>query len=136
MLSQIRLIVVLGAICALLAVTGALPRPSAAGGCGPTVKESLSGAALNGVVPQGEARADESQFLCGGSTILTVQVKNVNLPDGTVLGVSVDFTPLGTITLSRQQGTLSVNVGHTAFSHDNVRVTNAGTVILIGGFFQ
>ena len=107
------------------------------GGCsGPTVTEQLSGPALNGVVPEGRAQADESQYLCGGSTILTVQVKNVNLPDGTVLSVSLDFTHIGTITLSRQEGTMTANLGHFAVSNDEVRVANAGTVILIGPFFK
>jgi hypothetical protein len=127
---------VLGALVALVATAGVPALPAAAGGCGPTVKETLSGPAFNGMVPQGEARADESRFLCGGDTILTVQVKNVNLPDGAVLPVSVSFTPVGAITLSRHEGTMIVDVGHTAFSHDNVRVNYAGTTILIGGFFQ
>src|SRR4051794_21806946 len=111
MLARFRLLVVLTALLALLAGVSASPQPAVAGGCGPTVKEALSGPAFNGVVPEGRATADESQFLCGGDTILTVQVKNVNLLDGTVLDVSLDFTPEGTITLRRMEGTLSVNLG-------------------------
>ncbi len=119
-----------------LSLTPGLSARGTAGGCGTTVKEILSGPAINGVVPEGEARADESRFLCGGNTILTVQVKKVNLPDGTVLGVSLDFFPLGTITLSRGEGTLVTNLGHFAVSNDEVRVTNNGTTILIGPFFR
>jgi hypothetical protein len=100
------------------------------------VTEQLSGPAINGVVPEGRAIADEKQFPCGGSTILTVQVKKVNLPDGTVLDVSLDFTPIGTITLSRQEGTMTADLGHFAVSNDEVRVANNGTVILIGPFFR
>ncbi len=110
--------------------------PVTAGGCGTTVKETLSGPAINGVVPEGEARADESRFLCGGDTILTVQVKKVNLPDGTVLGVTLDFQSIGTITLSRGEGTLSVNLGHFAVSNDEVAVYNGTTQILIGSYFR
>ena len=103
---------------------------------GGTVKETLTGPAINGVVPEGEALADESRFASGGPTILTVQIKKVNLPDGTVLGVTLDFTPIGSITLSRQEGTLQTSLGHFAVSFDQVRVNNGSTTILTGGFFQ
>jgi hypothetical protein len=32
------------------------------------LKETLSGAAIGGMVPEGQALADESQFAAGGST--------------------------------------------------------------------
>ncbi len=136
MLRRFHVIALVVALLALVAVTFMPARPAAAGGCGPTVKEALSGPALNGVVPEGQAQADESQFLCGGTTTLTVQVKNVNLPDGTVLPVSLDFTPVGTITLSRSEGTLVTNLGHFAVSFDQIRVNYNGSTILIGGSFQ
>src|SRR5689334_2027480 len=85
---------------------------SLAASTGGTLKETLSGVAIGGVVPEGQALADESQFAGGGSTILTVQVKKVNLPDGTVLPVSLDFTPVGSITLSKGEGTLRASLGH------------------------
>ena len=100
------------------------------------MKEILSGPAINGVVPEGEAIADESRFLCGGDTILTVRIKKVNLADGTVLGASLDFEPLGTIALSRGEGTLTANLGRSAVSNDEVRVNQGDTVILIGPFFR
>jgi hypothetical protein len=103
---------------------------------GGTVKETLTGSAIGGVVPEGQALADESQYLAGGSTILTVQIKKVNLPNGTVLPVSLDFTPVGSITLSNGEGTMSANLGHFAVSRDQVRVKNNGVTILSGGFFQ
>jgi len=103
---------------------------------GGTLKERLSGPAINGVVPEGLAIADESQFSSGGSTILTVRVKNINLRDGTVLGVTLDFTPVGSIKLSGGQGSMSANLGHFGVSRDQVRVKNGDTQILIGGFFQ
>jgi hypothetical protein len=111
-----------------------------AAGSGGTAKETLTGPAINGVVPEGQALADMSQFLTGGDTIMTVQVKKVNLPDGTVLAVTLDFTPIGNITLSRNEGTLVKNLGHFGVSRDQVRVYNGtdttGTPILSGGFFQ
>ena len=108
-----------------------------AGSSGGTVKETLTGAAIGGVVPQGQALADQSNFLRGASTTLTVQIKTVNLPDGTVLTVTLDFTPVGIITLQGQQGALATSLSHFAVSRDQVRVNRSdGTTILIGGFFQ
>jgi hypothetical protein len=104
---------------------------------GGTVKETLTGPAIGGVVPEGQALADESQYLSGGSTILTVQVKKVNLADGTVLKVSLDGTPVGSITLAKNEGTMRADLGHFAVSRDQVRVLNSNfVVILSGGFFQ
>jgi hypothetical protein len=109
---------------------------SSSSGGGGTVKETLVGPAINGVTPSGLATADQSKFSSGGSTILTVQVKNVNLPSGTVLGVTLDFTPVGSITLSGGQGSTTANLGHFAVSRDQVRVNRGNTTILQGGFFQ
>ena len=109
---------------------------SLAASSGGTLKEMLSGAAIGGIVPEGQALADESQFAAGGSTILTVQVKNVNLPDGTVLPVTLDFSPVGSITLSKREGTLRTSLGHFGVSRDQVRVLNNGATILSGAFFQ
>ncbi len=109
---------------------------SSSSSVGGTVKETLTGPAINGVVPQGEAIADQSSFLSGGSTILTVQVRDVNLPSGTVLGVTLDFTPIGTITLSGGEGSMTANLGHFGVSRDQVRVQCGDGTILQGGFFR
>lgn len=109
---------------------------TSSGGGGGTVKEPLSGPAINGVVPQGQALADMSRFASGGSTTLTVQLKNVNLPDGTVVQVTFDFKPVGAITLSHGEGTLATSLGHFGVSRDQVRVNNGATTILSGGFFS
>ncbi|MFL5261963.1 MAG: hypothetical protein ACJ79L_06110 [Anaeromyxobacteraceae bacterium] len=121
---------------AVLALAAAPVVPAAAGGCGPTVVEELTGPIINGLVPGGRAIADETRFLCGGPTILTVEVTNVDLPDGTVLDVSLDFRPLGTITLGGMNGILAADLGHFAVSNDEVRVLHDGGVILIGPFFR
>jgi hypothetical protein len=127
-----------------LTVSGSpAPTPS---GCqtGGTVREALSGSALGGQTPSGQATVDESKFSgCGGFSVMTAQVKNVNLPNGTVLWVSLDFKPVGTITLQGGSGTMAqYNLGDSGVSRDSVRVYSAlpdiasSQQILIGGFFQ
>jgi hypothetical protein len=115
-------------------------------GCqtGGNLREQLSGSAIGGQTPSGQATADESQFSgCGGFSLLSVQVKNVNLPDGTVLWVTLDFGPVGTITLRGGSGTMATyNMGRFGVSRDAVRVYSAlpdvstFQQILIGGFFK
>src|SRR5262249_41771957 len=57
---------------------------------GGVLKKPLSGPAFNGRTPSGEASADDTQFSgCGGFSLLTVQVEDVNLPDGTQLWVTL-----------------------------------------------
>jgi hypothetical protein len=105
------------------------------GGCG-SAKETLTGAAINGVTPSGEAVADMSKFCSGGSTSLTVNVRNVNLADGVALQVTIDFKPIGTISLSGGSGTLVTSLGHFAVSFDQVRVKNGDATIMQGGSFR
>src|SRR5919198_892415 len=122
------------------------PPPPTPPGCqtGGTLKESLSGPAFNGKTPSGQATADETKFSgCGGFSLLSVQVKDVNLPDGSVLWVTLDFKPVGTITLRGTSGTMpTYNMGRFGVSNDDVRVYSAlpdistSQQILIGGFFQ
>ena len=122
------------------------PPPPTPPGCqtGGTLRESLSGSAIGGQTPSGHATADESQFSgCGGFSLLSVQVKNVNLPDGTVLWVTLDFGPVGTITLRGGSGTMArYNLGRFGVSRDAIRVYSAlpdistSQQILIGGAFR
>jgi hypothetical protein len=127
-----------------LTVTGP-PAPTPPG-CqtGGVVKEPLSGPAFNGRAPSGQATADETRFSgCGGFSLLSVQVKNVNLPDGTQLWVTLDFGPVGTITLRGGAGTMATyDMGRFGVSRDQIRVNSAlpdvagAQQILIGGAFQ
>jgi len=127
-----------------LTVTG--PPPPTPPGCqtGGTLTETLFGPAFNGQTPDGLATADETQFSgCGGFSILSVQVNNVNLPDGTQLWVTLDFGAVGTITLTGGAGTMAdYNMGRFGVSRDQVRVYSAlpdvstFQQILIGGFFS
>jgi len=122
------------------------PPPPSPPGCqtGGTLKEQLSGSVFNGRRPSGQAVADETRFsACGGFSLLSVQVKDVALPDGTVLWVTLDFMPVGTITLSGGSGTMpQYNLGRFGVSNDDVRVYSAlpdvgtSTQILIGGAFR
>ncbi len=110
---------------------------------GGTLVEALSGPAFNGQTPSGQAMADETQFSgCGGFSILSVQVNNVNLPDGTQLWVTLDFQAVGMITLHGGSGTMaSYNMGRFGVSRDQIRVNSAlpdvstAQQILIGGSF-
>ena len=72
-----------------------------------------------------------------------MQVKNVNLPDGTVLWVTLDFMPVGTITVRAGSGTMATyNLGQFGVSRNAVRVysslpdVGAFQQILIGGAFR
>lgn|SRR5215211_842600 len=122
------------------------PPPPSPAGCqtGGVLKESLSGPALNGKTPSGQATADETRFSgCGGFSLLSAQVKNVNLPDGTRLWVTLDFNPVGTVTVRGGSGTMATyNMGRFGVSNDDVRVYSAlpdvsgSQQILIGGAFR
>ena len=112
------------------------PTATAGSAGGGTVVEKLSGVAIGGVVPEGQAAADQSKYLTGGDTILTVQVKKVNLPDGTALSVALDFTQLGSITIVKGEGLMKANLGHFAVSRDQVAIKNGSVTVLSGGSFQ
>lgn len=122
------------------------PPPPTPPGCqtGGVVREPLSGAAFNGVTPSGRATADETRFSgCGGFSLLSVSVSNVNLPDGTRLWVTLDFQAVGVITLRARGGTMpTYNMGRFAVSRDQIRVNSAlpdeagAQEILIGGSFR
>jgi hypothetical protein len=127
-------------------LTATDPPPPTPAGCqtGGTLKEALSGSAFNGRTPSGQATADETRFSgCGGFSLLSVQVKDVNLPDGSVLWVTLDFKPVGTISLRGGSGTMpTYNMGRFGVSNDDVRVYSAlpdissSQQILIGGAFR
>jgi hypothetical protein len=62
---------------------------------------------VNGVTPSGQAPIDVSHFTaCGGYYVINASVKDVNLPDGTVLWVALSGQPIGTIALSRGAGSM------------------------------
>jgi hypothetical protein len=69
---------------------------------------SLTGPAIAGQTPSGQGIGDQSQLTaCGGFTVVRASVKNVNLPNGTVLWVTLGGEPIGRITLSGGGGTMA-----------------------------
>ena len=122
------------------------PPAATPSGCqtGGVLREPLAGSSFNGRTPSGQATADETRFSgCGGFSLLSVQVKDVNLPDGTRLWVTLDFGPVGTITLRGGSGTMpTYNMGQFGVSNDDIRVYSAlpdvagAQQILIGGAFR
>ena len=69
---------------------------------------ALTGPAIAGKTPSGQGIGDQSQLTaCGGFTIIRASVKNVNLPNGTVLWVTLGGEPIGRITLSSGAGTMA-----------------------------
>ena len=127
-----------------LTVTGP-PSPSPRG-CqtGGKLTEALSGPSINGQTPSGTATANETKFSgCGGFTVLSASVKKVNLPNGTQLWVTIDFKPVGTITLKNGSGSMTpYNLGRFGVSMDAIRIFNSlpdvstFQQILIGGTFS
>jgi hypothetical protein len=67
---------------------------------------ALSGPAIAGRTPTGQAVGDQSTLTaCGGYVTITANVKDVNLPNGTVLWVTMG-RPIGTITISNGSGSM------------------------------
>jgi hypothetical protein len=80
--------------------------PTFAGGDRTKLEYVLSGAPINNVTPSGKAVIDQPNL----PGQLTCEVKDVNLPDGTVLVVRVNFYVAGTLTLSRQQAKTQASI--------------------------
>src|SRR5947209_10142805 len=71
---------------------------------------ALSGAAIGGVTPKGDA---EFRQRADGRRSLEVEVEHVNLPAGTVLKVLVDNQMIGTVTLGAfQSGQIDLETEH------------------------
>jgi Putative Ig domain/Abnormal spindle-like microcephaly-assoc'd, ASPM-SPD-2-Hydin len=123
------------------------PMPSAGpSGCqqGPGVREALSGPAIGGKTPGGQAAEDESHLTaCGGYGTLTATADNVNLPNGTVLWVYLDDDPVGVITLNGGAGSMKPFILRFGLSFDQITVvagpppaTLTATTVLSGGSFS
>jgi hypothetical protein len=102
----------------------------------PQLTTKLAGSAINGMVPTGDAKVDQSKLPAQPLT-LQVKVKSVNLPDGTVLSVVLTdcgASSVGTITLSKQEGQLQTTVpGCQVGRQSAINVNNGATTILSGG---
>jgi hypothetical protein len=102
----------------------------------PQLTAKLTGPAIGGVTPEGEAKVDQSKYPSVPPR-LDVRVKNVNLPDGTTLFVGVgceyhnclDYRKAGTFTLSRREGSFSGSLQIEVGRQTSVMVSTAdGTV--------
>ena len=78
----------------------------------PKLSTKLTGPLIGGSTPQGDAKVDQSGLPSTPPTV-EARVKNVNLPDGTVLAVQLTdcvASQVGTITLRRGEGQLRTTV--------------------------
>jgi len=130
----------LGIVLALCLFTVSLVAVSANDGGSDVVTKieaDLAGAAINGLVPRGEA---EAKTFVDGNREFEVDVSNINLPDGTVLNVSVDGARVGTLRLVGMQGELELETedGQTVppiNSRTRVVISDqAGNTIVAGSF--
>jgi Putative Ig domain len=73
-----------------------------------TTTAALIGPPIAGKTPSGQGIGDQSQLTaCGGFTVITASVRNVNLPNGTVLWVTLGGEPIGQITLNGGAGSMA-----------------------------
>src|ERR1044071_9561885 len=115
---------------------GATPSPT------PVMNEfeaDLTGAAINGVVPRGDAQFE----IEGANREFRVRVERVNLPAGIALNVFVDGAQVGTLSvapsLDRSELRLKTENGQTVpqiNSRTRVVVANASGVTLLAGSFS
>lgn len=130
----------LGIVLALCLFTVSLVAVSASDGGSDVVTKieaNLAGAAINGLVPRGEA---ETKTFADGNRKFEVHVSSINLPDGTILNVSVDGARVGTLRLVGMLGELELETadGQTVpqiNSRTRVVVSDqAGNTIVAGSF--
>src|SRR4051812_42570017 len=95
----------------------------------PKLSTPLVGTPINGVTPSGSARVDQSKLPQTPGT-LTVEVKNVNLPDGTALAIELDGMAVGTINLVRGQGKVSTTIPLQVGRNTTIDVGVNGVVVL------
>ena len=89
----------------------------------------LSGPAIGGVTPSGKAVLNQPSL----PGQLQCEVKNVNLPDGTVLTMSLGGYNAGTLTLRRGEAKMSALIPF-QFRNGAVEILLGGTAIMTGRF--
>jgi hypothetical protein len=104
----------------------------------PQLSAKLTGPAIGGITPEGDAKVDQSKYPSVPPR-LDVRVKNVNLPDGITLFVGVgceyhnclDYRKAGTFTLTSRQGSFSGSLQIEVGRQTSIMVSTAdGTVRL------
>jgi hypothetical protein len=115
------------------------------GGQPNSVSASMSGPAIAGRVPGGQAVLDESRVTtCGGFSVLNVTVNNVNLPDNTTLWIYFDSRLVGRVALVNGAAKMpAFNLGDYLSRKDSVSVydtpppvTTLEPATLSSGFLQ
>jgi putative Ig domain-containing protein/HYDIN/CFA65/VesB family protein len=104
---------------------------------------ALSGPAIAGKTPTGQAIGDQSKLTaCGGFVTINVSVKNVNVPNGTVLWVVMrGGPPIGTLTINNGAATMKPYVLNSDLRKKGVAIysqqpqlTSGATPLLSGSF--
>jgi len=119
----------------LLAVGLAVSTAAPALAIYPIQTTTLTGSAISGVVPTGQAEVNQCKLPKQFGT-LTLKVQSVNLPDGTQLAVNYGGVSagqgvnLGSFKLSGQSGTLSAKLGTMAGASDNIAVMQGAVIVL------
>lgn len=105
------------------------------------IQTRLTGGAINGVTPSGSARFRSR----GTASNFSVEVENVNLPDGTKLNVTLMrgaiSVPAGSLTLALHIGEIDVNTNDgnlvpQAKAGDIVVVSDLGGTALLTGVLK
>ncbi|MDT7541450.1 MAG: hypothetical protein QOE33_1354 [Acidobacteriota bacterium] len=114
----------------------ASPKPSPTPAGSVNIEIRLAGAAINGVVPEGEAELERETE----GTHLKVSVNHLNLADATTLNVLIDSVKVGTIMLKGQQGELLLRTDRgqpvpPVVNGTTITVTNAAGATLLSGTF-
>ena len=129
----------IGAVLALsvLAVSVLVSHASGGSDVVSKIEANLAGAAINGLVPRGEAEARTFQ---DGNRKFEVHATNINLPDGTILTVFVDGARAGALRLIGLSGEFEVEtrdgqIVPAVNSRTRVVVSDqAGNTIIAGSF--
>ncbi len=124
------------------ALTGLMltqPTPASAANAQETrIQTKLTGGAINGVTPEGDARFRSR----GTESSFRVEAEHVNLPDGTVLTVTLmrgaSSIPVGTLTLSFNEGELELKnaLAPAALAGDIVIISDAANTALLTGVLK
>jgi hypothetical protein len=119
----------------LLALTLSLALPVMASEIKIDLRTALNGPVFNGEQPSGKAEFQMEN----GAKRFTVEVDNINLPNGTIVSVLVNGSRVGLIKLANQGGTLFLSTG-AGQTVPNITVgstvaVNFSTTKILGGKF-
>jgi hypothetical protein len=109
-----------------------------------SVSASMTGPAIGGRTPSGQAVLDESRVTtCGGYSVLNASINGVNLPDGTAMWFYFDTRLVGEVALVNGSAKMpAYNLGDYLSRKDTVSVyrtpppTTLQTALLTSNFLQ